>query len=109
VKAFIFQDFETKFENTKFKEIAGKAPEAIFYNKQGKEMERMSIENLNRDQLHQLMLKKGIPSKISSGQHSSEPEEQFEDQNDQFEFHNFHNMDDEDMEYDYVDFGHDEF
>jgi len=109
VKAFIFQDFETKFDKTKFKEVAGMAPEAIFYNSAGKELERMSIENYNREQLNQLMLKKGIPSKTPSGHHSNVHEEEFHDQNDQFEFvHSMH--DDEDMDYfDGFDGFHDEF
>jgi len=116
VKAFIFQDFENKFDKTKYKEIPGKAPEAVFYNSLGKELERLNIENFNREQLNQLMLKKGIPSKQSSGQQNKEHEEQeqegfhefheFQEESDGFEF-----MDGDDGDYfQYEDFnGHDEF
>lgn len=109
MKAFIFQDFENKFDKTKFKEIPGKAPELIFYNKVGKELERLSIENFNRKQLNQLMSKKGIPSKQSSGQGNNDHEEEEE-------YHEFHQEDDEfefvhdDMDYFDADLnGHDEF
>ena len=48
VKAFIFQDFEKKFEKTVLIKIPGKAPEAIFYNAAGKELERLKIESFSR-------------------------------------------------------------
>jgi len=63
VKNFIFQDFESKFDKTTFKKIPGKAPEAIFYNAAGKELERLNIEKLSRDELNKLMVTKGIPKK----------------------------------------------
>ncbi len=48
VKNFIYGDLESKYERTVFKKIPGKAPEAIFYNQAGKELERLNIERLTR-------------------------------------------------------------
>ena len=48
MKNFIYGDLESKYERTEFKKIPGKAPELIFYNEAGKEMERLNIENLDR-------------------------------------------------------------
>jgi len=62
VKSFIYGDFEAKFERTQFKKIPGKAPEIIFFNQGGKEIERINIEKMTRDELNQLLATKGYPS-----------------------------------------------
>ena len=48
MKNFIYGDLESKYERTEFKKIPGKAPEMIFYNQAGKEMERLNIEKFSR-------------------------------------------------------------
>ena len=48
MKNFIYGDLESKYERTVFKKIPGKAPEVIFYNQAGKELERLNIEKLTR-------------------------------------------------------------
>ena len=48
MKNFIYGDFETKFERTVFKRIPGKAPEAIFYDANNKEVEKLNIEKFSR-------------------------------------------------------------
>ena len=48
MKKFIFDDLESKYDNTQFKKIPGKAPEAIFFTRSGKEVERVNIEKFNR-------------------------------------------------------------
>jgi len=63
VKQFIYGDLESKFERTQFKKIPGKAPEIIFFNQGGKEIERINIEKMNREDLNQLLVTKGIPRK----------------------------------------------
>jgi len=67
VKNFIYGDLESKYERTEFKKIPGKAPELIFYNEAGKEMERLNIEKLDRDALNKMMVAKGIPVKKTNG------------------------------------------
>jgi len=63
VKNFIYGDLESKYENTAFKKIPGKSPEIIFFNRAGKEMERLNIEKYSRDDLNRMLVTKGIPKK----------------------------------------------
>ena len=63
MEAFIFQDFEAKFDRTVFKRIQGKLPEAVFYNIAGEEVERVDIANMSREELNKMMREKGIPRK----------------------------------------------
>ena len=48
VKAFIYGDFEKKFTQTTFKKIPGRNPEALFYSKSGRLMERVDLESFTR-------------------------------------------------------------
>ena len=48
VKLFITEDFEQKFDRTTLKKIEGKAPEIIFYSKNGTEILRQNIEKYSR-------------------------------------------------------------
>ena len=63
VKKFIYEDFETKYENTVFKKIPGKSPEIIFLNRNGEELERIDISRMTRDELNRLVDAKGVPKK----------------------------------------------
>ena len=44
----------------------GKSPEAVFYNAEGEEVERIDISGMLRDELNELMINKGIKKKEAS-------------------------------------------
>jgi len=67
VKDFIFEDFETKYENTRLKKIPSKQPEAIFYNSEGEEIEKIDIHLMTRAELNDLMISKGVEPKSTTG------------------------------------------
>lgn len=48
MKAFISEDFETKYERTAFKSITGREPEALFYTESGRLAERIGLEDFTR-------------------------------------------------------------
>ena len=48
MKAFIYGDFEKKFDRTEFKKIPGKSPEAIFFSESGRLVERVDLEPYTR-------------------------------------------------------------
>ena len=48
MKAFISEDFETKYERTTFKSIPGRDPEALFWTESGRLVERMGLEDFTR-------------------------------------------------------------
>ena len=48
MKAFISEDFETKYERTTFKSIPGRDPEALFWSESGRLVERMGLEDFTR-------------------------------------------------------------
>ena len=60
------EDLETLFDNTEFKKVPGKSPEAIFFNQNGEELERMDISKMLRSELVALLDKKGIARKSKS-------------------------------------------
>jgi len=66
VKAFLREDFEVLYENTKFKKIPGKSPTLKFYNQHGEELESMDISNLSREELNKIMEEKKIPKKAEA-------------------------------------------
>ena len=43
---------------------SGKSPEAVFYNEGGEEVERVPLDTMNKEELHELMAVKGIKKKI---------------------------------------------
>jgi len=63
VKAFLREDFEVLYDNTKFKKIPGKSPTLKLYNQHGFELESMDISALSREDLNRIMEEKGIPKK----------------------------------------------
>jgi len=69
VKAFLREDFEVLYENTKFKKIPGKSPTLKLYNQHGEELESMDISHLTREELNKIMVARGIPKKP---EHNSE-------------------------------------
>ena len=48
VKAFLYDDFEKKYVQTSFKKIPGRDPEALFYSKSGRLIERIALESFTR-------------------------------------------------------------
>jgi len=65
VKRFIHEDFETLFENTKFKKVPGKSPELKFFNQHGEELESLDISRMTRSELNKLMVAKNLPRRSS--------------------------------------------
>lgn len=65
VKRFLQEDFETLFENTKFKKVPGKSPELKFFNQQGETLETLDISRMTRSELNKLMVAKGLPRRAS--------------------------------------------
>ena len=63
VKAFIFEDLESKYSRTSFKRIPGKSPEMIFFNANDEEIERVDISKMTRKELNTFVQAKGIPTK----------------------------------------------
>jgi len=66
VKRFLQEDFETLYENTKFKKVPGKSPELKFFNQHGEELESLDISRMTRSELNKLVAAKGIPRKPQS-------------------------------------------
>ena len=62
VKKFIYEELD-KFERSEFKKVPGKSPEAIFYNSNGEELERVDMAKMNKNELKALFIAKGIPLK----------------------------------------------
>ena len=69
MKKFINGEFQTEFERTTYTKVPGKSPEAIFFNKEGLEVERIAIDKYKRSELNELMIEKGIPKKEKSTEH----------------------------------------
>jgi len=65
VKRFLQEDFESLYENTKFKKVPGKSPELKFYNQAGEELESLDIAKMTRSELNKLMVTKGIARRAS--------------------------------------------
>jgi len=65
VKRFLQEDFESLYENTKFKKVPGKSPELKFYNQHGEALETLDIAKMTRSELNKLMVTKGIARRAS--------------------------------------------
>ena len=48
MRAFIYEDFEEKYEQTTFKKMPGRPPEALFYSESGRLIERIALDLFNR-------------------------------------------------------------
>ncbi|KAL2718968.1 selenoprotein M [Vespula squamosa] len=59
VKKFIFEDVP-RYDNVDFKHIQGASPELVLYDENEKEMERLSLLTLTRQECNNLLLSKGF-------------------------------------------------
>lgn len=64
VKRFIFHDIPL-IHNVEFKQISGAAPELIFLNKLGEELERIPLSEKNQLECRKLLTDKGFYMKTS--------------------------------------------
>lgn len=62
MKQFVYDDIPL-FQDAEFKVIHGAKPEILFLNKDGEEVERLSLEKRSRDECNQLMLERGFQKK----------------------------------------------
>lgn len=64
MKKFIHEDIPF-FHNVRYQPIGGAPPELVLLNKFDKEVERIPLEKLNREECNQLLLKKGFYKKTT--------------------------------------------
>jgi len=58
--AFLFEDFELKYENTKLRKVSEKKLEATFYNYDKASIEKIDIRHMTRKEMNALMISQGV-------------------------------------------------
>ncbi|GJQ75724.1 hypothetical protein Trydic_g17796 [Trypoxylus dichotomus] len=65
VKAFIYND-APKYDRVDFKKIQGAPPELVFFDKEDKEIERVSLKKMSREDCNLELLKRGFLLKLAA-------------------------------------------
>lgn len=60
---FLEEDFEANYHRAEWKKTPGKNPEAFFYTKSGRLLDRTGLGDFTRDELNSLMKNKGVITK----------------------------------------------
>jgi len=62
---FVFEDFESKYENTKLTKVSDNRLEATFYNYDKGTIEKIDIRHMTRKEMNALMISNGVLPKKS--------------------------------------------